>query len=247
VKVTPDQAARVNREAYRTPEALAQYSTTYNLRPEESYLIDKFFRSGAKILDLGCGGGRTTLILHERGFSVKGIDLSDVLIAFAQHRFPYLDLEVGDFTALNDPADSADHVLLSHNGIDYAPSREARLRAFAEVHRVLKPGGTFVFSSHNLLSLLGSPYYWRVPARIPWMFRNVLRGTRPDAYILDLGQWTYYGRRRTVEEQLRTCGFDVLEVMGVRMAHSAVFVDFISPWIYYVARKPAGEPRAREL
>jgi 2-polyprenyl-3-methyl-5-hydroxy-6-metoxy-1,4-benzoquinol methylase len=71
----------LNKEAYRTSEAIEKYSH-YGLYPNEKYFEkDKF------ILDLACGAGRTTLRLTELGYKVKGVDLSDVLIDYARKRF----------------------------------------------------------------------------------------------------------------------------------------------------------------
>jgi 2-polyprenyl-3-methyl-5-hydroxy-6-metoxy-1,4-benzoquinol methylase len=93
---------RANLQYYTTSEAVEECSV-YKLEPEEKHLFGKYYRSGDRILDLACGVGRTSLVLHEMGLSVKGIDASSTLIDAAKRRFPYLDLRVGSFDRIEEP------------------------------------------------------------------------------------------------------------------------------------------------
>ena len=43
--------------------------------------VIKFFPSGAKILDIGCGLGREAFALSDLGFDVVGIDISKEVIS----------------------------------------------------------------------------------------------------------------------------------------------------------------------
>src|SRR5437762_13850583 len=74
---------------YRTPAALDEWSR-YRLFPEERYLMDRYYRANELVLDHACGAGRTTLLLHERGMRVVGVDISSVALQHARRRFPYL-------------------------------------------------------------------------------------------------------------------------------------------------------------
>ncbi len=48
---------------------------------ETKFIIDKLrLKSDAKILDLGCGGGRNCFELSDQGYKVTGIDLSEYAI-----------------------------------------------------------------------------------------------------------------------------------------------------------------------
>ena len=148
-----------NLRFFTTTDAVDDYSV-YRLDPEEKYLFAKYYRPSDRILDLACGLGRTTLRLHEMGFSVRGIDTSEVFINTARKRFPYLDLRVGSYDCIEEPDSTYSHVLISFNGLDYAFPESQRITALRECARVLKSGGTLIYSSHNIKSLhLFSPCY----------------------------------------------------------------------------------------
>jgi len=67
-----ENKAQINIESYRTDEAIEKYSH-YNLYANEKYLFNKYFQKGKTILDLACGGGRTTVRLFEMGYQVKAL------------------------------------------------------------------------------------------------------------------------------------------------------------------------------
>jgi cyclopropane fatty-acyl-phospholipid synthase-like methyltransferase len=62
---------------FKTAGAVLEYSS-YQLFPEEEYFFSKYYKAGESVLDLACGMGRTTLLLHERGLAVRGVDRSEV-------------------------------------------------------------------------------------------------------------------------------------------------------------------------
>ena len=103
------------------------------------------FRPGTRVIDLGCGSGVFTDLLKKRGFDSVGVDLSPRLIAVARRSYPGVEFVEGDVEKLPFADASFDGVLLSgivHHLPD--PSRCA-----AEVHRILKPGASFVAFDPN--------------------------------------------------------------------------------------------------
>jgi SAM-dependent methyltransferase len=127
------------------------YRRLDTLLPAETAIFDELAPElgNAALLDLGVGTGRTTEQLAKRCRGYVGVDYSAAMTARACERFPGLDLRTMDARDLSAFADGAfDIVLFSHNGIDYV-GHEDRLLILQEIHRVLKPGGAFVFSTHN--------------------------------------------------------------------------------------------------
>jgi ubiquinone/menaquinone biosynthesis C-methylase UbiE len=226
-----------NLQAYRTAAAVATYAV-YRLWPEEEYLFPKYYKPGESVLDLACGMGRTTLLLHEMGLAVRGIDRSDVFIQVARKRLPYLDLRVGSYDCIEEPDSSFSHVLISANGIDHAFPESQRVKALGECVRVLKPGGTFIYSSHNLKSLHWfSPYYRN---RLLWKFRNSIKAYREWAYVAEDEWHGFYASREFVIRQTESLGLKLLEMRWNRKLGMDTFDRYFSPYIHYVFRKPAG-------
>jgi SAM-dependent methyltransferase len=103
---------------------------------------------GAPILDIGVGGGRTAPLMREISTDYRGIDFAPKMIATARARFPTLDFRKMDARHLEFGDGSFALATFSYNGID-AVDLEGRRAVMREVHRVLRPGGYFVFSALN--------------------------------------------------------------------------------------------------
>ncbi|GAB7011597.1 class I SAM-dependent methyltransferase [Halorubrum trueperi] len=205
----------------------------------EREVVDRYYEPGDAVLDVGCGVGRTTVQLDERGMNVVGVDVSRGQIARARERFPELTLGVGDAVDLVFPDDAFDHVLFSNNGLDCIHPESARLDALRELRRVLDPNGTLAFSSRNM--------WYRFPALLfdrGFVSRYYLTPTNrrrlfdPYKRIEDEGGTfeLYSTTPRRQFTQLRECGFRPLAIVGKRRGIARFFEN--RP--YYVAT-PASE------
>jgi ubiquinone/menaquinone biosynthesis C-methylase UbiE len=104
---------------------------------------------GMHLVDLACGrGGPGLWVARATGATLTGVDWSAQGIASAQRRAGDFVPDgrarflVGELTATGLPDGSADAVMCS-DAIFFATDRVA---AFAEVARILRPGGRFVFT-----------------------------------------------------------------------------------------------------
>lgn len=149
---------------YDRPEIVAGCRSD-ELDQSEGRLLQELIRRGghAEMLDLGVGAGRTTAAFAHVTRSYLGIDIAPRMIEACRERFGTLrpcEFRVGDAADLTALPDAAfDTVLFSFNGIGcLAPGeREQCLRG---VRRVLRPGGVFLFSAHNLQMI---DLYYQVP------------------------------------------------------------------------------------
>jgi len=139
-----------NREAWNTPEMARIYGPLKNLTAPERKILDTIFPrlKDAKMLDIGVGGGRTTLHFAPLVKEYIGIDYSERMIKACQSRFPNLTFSVMDVRDMLIPNDSFDFILFSHSGLDCC--EEGREEALKEIHRVGNFNSTFIFSCHNL-------------------------------------------------------------------------------------------------
>jgi SAM-dependent methyltransferase len=100
----------------------------------------------APIADLGCGPGHAAAWLADRGVTAVGIDLSPAMIAVGRRDYPHVEFRLGDLLELP-AADGELGAAIAFYSIIHLESGELT-RAFAEVHRVLRPSGLFLAAFH---------------------------------------------------------------------------------------------------
>jgi len=104
--------------------------------------------AGDRVLDISCGFGGTLRVLARMGCEVQGMDIAEHCVTTARDMNTAeglgdrITVEVGDFHAIASPAEAWDAVVCQESVI-HSPDRP---KVFAEVFRVLRPGGTFAFS-----------------------------------------------------------------------------------------------------
>ena len=181
----PDASGQVN-----TSELYDEHAARWQRR-EPSSLSDFTGRpavfdlcgdvTGLDIIDLGCGEGYCARELASRGAgSITGVELSDEMVQLAQAQDAELGHGIhfrqGDITRLTDADASFDLALgvFVYNYVD----TEQMLASFREVHRVLRPGGHFVFSvPHPAFAYIRTeqqpPFYFDVSGSGYFSGRNV--------------------------------------------------------------------------
>jgi ubiquinone/menaquinone biosynthesis C-methylase UbiE len=97
---------------------------------------------GAEVADVGCGTGRLDRYLAVQGLSPRGLDLSPVMIEVARQDQPEFRYEVADLRQLPLADASQAGAVCWYSLIFLAPAD--RPTAFAELARVVKPGGYLV-------------------------------------------------------------------------------------------------------
>ncbi len=141
---------QINRSCYSTMKIASSYLRSNLQMPE--VMIFMAYRDeicGAKILDIGCGAGRTAVFLSKWAGSYTAIDYAEGMVALCEERCPGVDVSVGDVRDLRRFEDGTfDTVVFANNGFDSLVHAD-RLKGFAEMRRVLKNGGLLIISTHN--------------------------------------------------------------------------------------------------
>ncbi|MEP7348384.1 MAG: class I SAM-dependent methyltransferase [Sphingorhabdus sp.] len=133
-----------------------QYDLLYN---EKSYdaecdLIEEAFRrfgadTTGTLLDVGCGTGKHSIEMSERGHNVTGIDISEAMLARARTNAAILSetrrpqFIHGDATSFH-CGNVFDRAIMMFAVVGYMTSNEDVLAALTNVRRHLKPGSIFV-------------------------------------------------------------------------------------------------------
>ena len=102
--------------------------------------------TGRRVLDAGCGAGRHSAWLAEQGADVVGLDASPEMLVRARARVPSGTFAVADLSEPLALEDGAFDVVVASLVLHYLQDWGPTLR---ELRRVLRPGGTLVFSTHH--------------------------------------------------------------------------------------------------
>jgi SAM-dependent methyltransferase len=95
-----------------------------------------------RVLDAGCGTGRTAIELAQRDIEIVGVDLDAVMLQQARAKAPQLDWRLGDLSVIVLDK-SFDLIVMAGNVMIYlTPGTEAATVANMASH--LKPGGLLV-------------------------------------------------------------------------------------------------------
>jgi SAM-dependent methyltransferase len=106
-------------------------------------LIDRVpLEPGAPAVDVGCGTGRWTRALTDRGLDARGFDLSPTMIERAADLVPDADFGVAPATALP-VGDESQQLVTAMTVLHHLPPGD-QSTAVAEIARVLRPGGACV-------------------------------------------------------------------------------------------------------
>jgi SAM-dependent methyltransferase len=251
----------INKSAYGSADVVDWYEDLdFIIKPEAAILrkITPVIKD-KKLLDIGIGAGRTTKFLLEISSNYTGIDYMPRFAELAQRKFPAAKILCCDARDLRvfGNAEFA-FAQFSSNGIDYM-IHEDRLRVLREIHRVLKPGGLFMFSTHNRDQKYFDKFPWQEGKfdlghlksclytflHLPKHYRMKKHEIRTDHYAIindtahGFSLLTYYISLSEQVKQLAEAGF--VEVEAYDMEGNPTGEDRNSPWIYYLARRrPAG-------
>ena len=151
---------------YAQPEVVSFWRDlgSRGLQAAEARMLARYAPPPARVLDLGCGTGRALLALVPKGYRVIGLDLTWAMVSAARRAalraaVPPLLLQ-GDMTAIPCPSASFDVVIVLVAALQHIPGRSRRRRAFVQMARVLRPGGTLILALDNVAPALTCYAWW---------------------------------------------------------------------------------------
>ena len=215
--------------------------------------------AGRDVLDVGVGTGRTTFYIAPLARRYEAIDYSPVMVERVKTTMPAISVRLSDFRDLSAFSDASIDMIFATNNVYDAVSHEDRTRSLAEAHRVLRPGGHLMFTSHNrryrharrrpVLARSRNPVTQAAHV-VTWMrsIANQLRNRHLERVEADYAILTDEGhdyqclhyyvdplvqRRRLAELGYRVV--DVLDHVGRSVAETDACIT--SPWLMYVASR----------
>lgn len=132
----------------------------------EKIFAEKYFPKNEALFDMGCGAGRTSFGLQVIGYSnITAGDVTPSMVHSAIQLNNQLNCNINfvvcDATQLEYADCSFQSVLFSFNGLMQIPGMANRIKAMKEIHRVLKKGGHFIFTSHDRDMEFKFQNYWK--------------------------------------------------------------------------------------
>jgi SAM-dependent methyltransferase len=181
------------------------------------HLVRYLYPDGARVLDLGAGSGAMSRQLHGAGYEVEACDLEPALF-----RFPPVACREAD---LAEPLPYDDASFDGVVCIEVLEHIDGHQQLFKEIERVLRPGGVFLFTTPNVMS---------IKSRLSFLWT----GFEHSFYPLEVGlqtpqEWhiSGYGGNR-YRFVLGLAGLELRKVGYDRLSRSSVAFAWLAPLIW---------------
>ena len=188
--VDPAELEKFSELAHRWWDPNSEFKPLHDINPLRLDHIAEFVRlDGTRVVDVGCGGGILAEAMADRGARVTGIDLAERPLGVARlhllesHRqVDYRQISAEDLAR---EAPASFDLVTCMEMIEHVPDPASTVAACA---RLVKPGGTVVFSTINrnpkayLFAIVGAEYVLRM---LPRGTHEYARFVRPS----ELAAW----------------------------------------------------------
>jgi ubiquinone/menaquinone biosynthesis C-methylase UbiE len=167
---------------------------------------------GSKVLDLGCGTGRLTTELAERGYNVYGADINRDVIGIAIDKAKNINVSAHFVTAqaeLLPFSEGVFDICIADSVLEHVTDWKKTL---AEVARVLKPGGIAYFDAANALCPFPTevkyiPFFGYIPIRIRRWITGIIVARFPSLVDYSLTPAQYWFTPTGLRKAVARAGF----------------------------------------
>jgi len=245
------------KEFYNTTEGFDELSNRAGLYPEENYVIQKYLDPRRKTLEAGTGDGRILGEIKKLGFtSLYGYDFIPAFVEIAKQRDTSgsICFEVQDATCLNYEDSSFDQILYTQQIISIMDDEAGRAKAVKEAYRILKVGGTAIFSFISFETKTGGVMY-QLYLMYLYLIRKLSGSSRSVQYtplktsggavFLDSGPYLYRYKLQEAYQDLTEVGFKVAAISSREQIIQGIMYDSVAEMsqqpikgaIYFVCKK----------
>jgi SAM-dependent methyltransferase len=187
--------------------------------------VTKYFKRSAKLLESGCGTSRWVKYLHDKGYDICGLELSEETVAQVKSRWPELAVRQGDCEKAPFPDGSFDGII-SLGVVEHWP--EGPSKPLADMFRTLKVGGHAIItvpclnSIRRMKSRLWLQEIRQAPRAVARMLlkrklSKVFRLSAGYKFVVYPAVGSFLEYRMTPEQfraELEQAGFEVIEHIG---------------------------------
>jgi len=203
--VDPAEIAKFEQLAHRFWDREGEFKPLHHLNPVRTdYIASRSHLDGARVLDVGCGGGLLAEGLARKGARVTGIDLAPAMIETARLHAAESGLDIHyrlqDAAVLADSSEARFDVVCCMEMLEHVPDPRSFINVLG---RLIRPGGAVFVSTLNrnlksfLLAIVGAEY---VANLVP-------RGTHEYERLLKPSELARFARAAALE---------VLDIAGLR-------------------------------
>ncbi|MBM4017121.1 MAG: class I SAM-dependent methyltransferase [Planctomycetes bacterium] len=205
----------------RIADTYDQTFADYKLLQYDHQVLLKWFEKPGRLLDLGCGTGRTLVEFAKRGFEVTGVDLSPRMLQISRAKLQAAgisDAQLLEGNLADLPLDKLqppyDYAVCLGATLGYVQGHANRVRAVAQAGSLLAPGGQYAFHVQNLLYNLPTLH-------IPFILTGLLKAAVGRGEFGDQIFWRYRGLRwvymhaftpRELARLVREAGLELIEI-----------------------------------
>ena len=158
----PAELEKFSNLAHRWWDPAGEFKPLHDINPLRlDWIAQHAPLEGARVLDVGCGGGILAEAMARRGAKVTGIDLAEKALRVAQLHLLESKLDIRyEMSAVDDVAGEFDLVTCMEL-LEHVPDPAAMVAACA---RLVRPGGQVFFSTINrnpksyLFAVVGAEY-----------------------------------------------------------------------------------------